>query len=146
MPSANPAALNDVGVSAAEIVTEFHAESVALVMLALVDTVTDVFTRYAVPVSVLCTVADPAARIVAEVRVTVGAVESEVRVTVIVVVAVTDDTVTATVIVLVPTVSEIGDDALPNSTDEPLTVIVALPLDAVGVTATDDVAVVTVAE
>jgi hypothetical protein len=83
---------------------------------------------------------------VAEVKVTVGAVESEVRVTVIVVVAVTDDTVTATVIVFVPRVREIGDEALPDDTADPFTVIVALPLDAVGVTVINDVAGVTVAE
>jgi hypothetical protein len=45
-------------------------------MLASLDTVTDVFTRYAVPVSVLCTVAEPVLAIVADVNDTVGAVES----------------------------------------------------------------------
>ena len=45
-------------------------------MLASLATVTDVFTRYAVPASVLCTDADPEAVIVAVVTDAVGAVES----------------------------------------------------------------------
>jgi hypothetical protein len=45
-------------------------------MLASLVTVTDVRTRYAVPVSELCTVAEPVLAIVAVVNVTVGAVKS----------------------------------------------------------------------
>lgn len=115
-------------------------------MLALSETLTEVATRYAVPVSVLSIVTESDARMVAEVNVTVGAVESAVRVTVIVVVADTDDTVTTTVIVLAPRLSAMADDAPPDVTDAPFTVIAALPLDAVGVTVTEDVAAVTVAE
>jgi hypothetical protein len=115
-------------------------------MLALSETLRDVATRYTVPVSVLSTAIESDARIVADVTVTVGAVESAVRVTVIVVVTDTDDTVTTTVIVLVPRLSAMADDALPDATDAPFTVIAALPLDAVGVMVTEDVAAVTVAE
>ncbi len=38
---------------------EFHALSAALVMLATFDTATDELTKYAVPVSVLCTFTEP---------------------------------------------------------------------------------------
>lgn len=76
VPSERPAALRDVAVLADEIVTWFHDASAAPVMFASVFTVTEVFTKYAVPVSVLCTVADPVFASVAVVNVTVGAVES----------------------------------------------------------------------
>lgn len=57
----------------AEMVTWFHSEFAALVMLATLVTVTLVFTRYAVPVSVLCTDADPELRMRAVVTDAVGA-------------------------------------------------------------------------
>ena len=50
--------------------------SAALEMLARLFTVTSVLTRYAVPVSVLCTTAKPEDVIVAGIKLTVGAVVS----------------------------------------------------------------------
>jgi len=76
VPSASPAAEMLVAVFAATIDTWFQAESAADVMLALFVTVTLVLTKYAVPVSVLCTVADCELRIRAVVSDTVGASES----------------------------------------------------------------------
>ena len=76
VPSASPAAEMLVAVFAATIDTWFQAESAADVMLALFVTVTLVLTKYAVPVSVLCTVADCELRILAVVSDTVGASES----------------------------------------------------------------------
>jgi len=133
VPSANPDALNDVAVSAAEIDTWFQAEPAAPVILALFDTVTDVLTKYAVPVSVLCTVTEPVFAIVTATTDTVGAVTSEVRVTVKVVVVETDKFVTTMVMVLAPS-TRFTERSLPDVVDVPLTVIDALPLDAVGVT------------
>jgi len=76
VPSTSPVAASDVSVLAAVIDTWFHCESAASVMLALFVTVTVSFTRYAVPVFVLRTVADAAALIRAVVTVTVGVVPS----------------------------------------------------------------------
>lgn len=66
-------ALSSVGVLIAEMVTWFQTEFAALVILARLETVTLVFTRYAVPVSVLCTVADSEFRRRAVVTDAVGA-------------------------------------------------------------------------
>ena len=90
---------------AAEIVTWFHEASAALVMLALFVTVTVVFTKYAVPVSVLLTVAEPELPIVAVVSVTVGAVESEAAM-----VTVTDLGDPVNVVWALPAVSVIEND------------------------------------
>ena len=76
MPSTSPLADSEVPVFAALMVTEFQRVPLAPVMLASFDTATVVFTRYAVPVSVLCTVADADGVIVELVSVTTGAVVS----------------------------------------------------------------------
>ena len=56
--------------------TEFQEVSAALVMLARLVTLTLVLTKYAVPVSLLCTVALAVLASVAAVRLGVGAVAS----------------------------------------------------------------------
>lgn len=66
-------ALSNVGVLTAEMVTWFQTEFAALVILTKLVTVTLVFTRYAVPVSVLSTVADSELRMRAVVTAAVGA-------------------------------------------------------------------------
>jgi hypothetical protein len=68
-----PVAAKEVLVLAEVIDTWFHTLSAAPVILARFDTVTDDRTRYAVPISVLDTDAEPDDLIVAAVNVTVGA-------------------------------------------------------------------------
>ena len=93
----------------------------------------------------LCTVTEPVFAIVAVVSVAVGAVVSAALVTVRVVVAATDDSVTMTVMVFVPS-TRATSRPVPETVVVPLTVIVALPLDAVGVTVMESVDCPTLAE
>ena len=65
-----------MSVVALEIVTEFHDVSLAPVIEDKFETVIEFRTRYAVPVSVLCTVALAVFAIVAVVALAVGAVVS----------------------------------------------------------------------
>jgi hypothetical protein len=76
VPSVRPVAAKEVLVLAEVIDTWFHTLSAAPVILARFDTVTDDRTKYAVPVSVLDTDAEPDDLIVAAVNVTVGAIVS----------------------------------------------------------------------
>jgi len=76
VPETRPVAASEVSVFVALIVTEFQEFPEAPVMLARFVTVTVVFTRYAVPVSVLLTVTLWAGLTVSAPRVTVGAVTS----------------------------------------------------------------------
>ena len=55
MPTAKPVSASEVRVFAPVIVTELKSTFAALVMLALFVTVTVVLTKYAVPISLLCT-------------------------------------------------------------------------------------------
>jgi len=72
----SPEAARPVLVLAAAMDTEFHRLSAADVMLATVVTVSVLSTRYAVPVSVLCTTAEPVLTNLPFVSVAVGAVVS----------------------------------------------------------------------